>query len=83
MACRGVHELLEASAGLLRHMRDELDHAHHVTGRSLPGPLPHGQVDADPDTGFNTDLENLVLVVEVPNMIGNLMTMIAGNYACS
>ena len=54
---RRTSALLEASAELLRHMRDELDHAHHVTGRTLPGPLPHGQVDADPDTGFNTDLE--------------------------
>ncbi|GAB7327139.1 hypothetical protein MBLNU13_g11055t1 [Cladosporium sp. NU13] len=29
---------------------------------------------------FNTDLETLVLVVEVPNMIGNLMTMIADEW---
>ena len=54
---RRTSALLEASAALLRHMRDELDHAHRVTGRTLPGPLPPGQVDADPDTGFGTDLE--------------------------
>lgn len=41
-----------SSALLLDHMRSEIDRALAHTGRTLPGPLPAGQSEADPDTGF-------------------------------
>ncbi|WP_110183521.1 lysophospholipid acyltransferase family protein [Nocardioides solisilvae] len=49
---RRREQLLHASALLLQHMRDELDRACALTGRDLPGPLPAGQTEKDPDTGF-------------------------------
>lgn len=41
----------QASLLLRRHMLAALDDALAATGRELPGPLPPGQMDDDPDTG--------------------------------
>lgn len=49
---RRREQVLHASALLLEHMRGELERACALTGRSLPGPLPAGESDKDPDTGF-------------------------------
>ncbi len=54
---RPTSEILAASAELMRHMHGQLADAQRLTGRELPGPLPD-RGDADPDTGFNTDLES-------------------------
>ena len=43
---------LATSALLWQHLRDELSRALSLTGRALPGPLPAGDVEDDPDTGF-------------------------------
>jgi 1-acyl-sn-glycerol-3-phosphate acyltransferase len=43
---------LATSALLWQHLRDELSHALALTGRALPGPLPAGDIEDDPDTGF-------------------------------
>jgi 1-acyl-sn-glycerol-3-phosphate acyltransferase len=42
----------DTSALLREEMRATLADAVARTGRSLPGPLPHDQVEDDPDTGF-------------------------------
>lgn len=42
----------ETSALLLQRMRGSLTEATTLTGRTLPGPLPPGQIEDDPDTGF-------------------------------
>lgn len=48
-----TREQVERSSVLLReHMLAELDAALALTGRELPGPLPAGQADDDPDTGI-------------------------------
>jgi 1-acyl-sn-glycerol-3-phosphate acyltransferase len=44
--------VLAASAQLLEHMRGTLSETLEATGRALPGPLPAGEHDDDPDTGF-------------------------------
>ncbi|WP_181310913.1 lysophospholipid acyltransferase family protein [Nocardioides campestrisoli] len=49
---RTKEQVLHASVLLLQHMRRELDRARALTGRDLPGPLPAGQTEKDPDTGF-------------------------------
>ena len=49
---RRREQVLHASALLLQHMRGELDRARALTGRDLPGPLPAGETESDPDTGF-------------------------------
>lgn len=49
---RRREQVLHASALLLQHMRGQLDRACALTGRDLPGPLPAGQTEKDPDTGF-------------------------------
>lgn len=41
----------QSSLLLRRHMLAALDEALAATGRELPGPLPPGQMDDDPDTG--------------------------------
>ena len=43
---------LATSALLWQHLRDELSRALALTGRALPGPLPAGDIEDDPDTGF-------------------------------
>jgi 1-acyl-sn-glycerol-3-phosphate acyltransferase len=43
---------LATSALLWQHLRDELSRALSLTGRALPGPLPAGDIEDDPDTGF-------------------------------
>lgn len=43
---------LATSALLWQHLRDETSRALSLTGRALPGPLPAGDVEDDPDTGF-------------------------------
>jgi 1-acyl-sn-glycerol-3-phosphate acyltransferase len=43
---------LATSALLWQHLRDEMSRALSLTGRALPGPLPAGDVEDDPDTGF-------------------------------
>lgn len=40
------------SALLWQHLRDEQSRALSPTGRALPGPLPAGDIEDDPDTGF-------------------------------
>lgn len=48
-----TREQVVATSALLReHMRAELERALDRTRRSLPGPLPAGQSEDDPDTGF-------------------------------
>jgi 1-acyl-sn-glycerol-3-phosphate acyltransferase len=48
-----TREQVGRSSVLLReHMLAELDAALALTGRELPGPLPAGQSDDDPDTGI-------------------------------
>jgi 1-acyl-sn-glycerol-3-phosphate acyltransferase len=48
-----TREQVTATSALLRgHMLSELDSALSQTRRSLPGPLPAGQSDNDPDTGL-------------------------------
>jgi 1-acyl-sn-glycerol-3-phosphate acyltransferase len=42
----------ETSALLLERSRATLTEAIAVTGRSLPGPLPPGEIEDDPNTGF-------------------------------
>ncbi len=42
----------ETSALFRERMRETLAEALALTGRSLPGPLPPGQSEADPNTGF-------------------------------
>ncbi|QZY30591.1 lysophospholipid acyltransferase family protein [Nocardioides coralli] len=42
----------ETSALLLERTRATLTEAIALTGRSLPGPLPPGEIEDDPDTGF-------------------------------
>lgn len=49
---RTREHVLATSALLQEHMRSELDRALAETRRSLPGPLPAGQSEDDPDTGF-------------------------------
>lgn len=49
---RRREQIRGASALLWQHMRAELDHARSLTGRELPGPLPAGEAESDPDTGF-------------------------------
>lgn len=44
--------VVAASADLLQHMRRTQAEALARTGRALPGPLPSGEHDDDPDTGF-------------------------------
>ncbi len=55
---RRERAVLGASASLMQHMRFQLGQAMAETGCELPGPLPMGQADTDPDTGFNTDREH-------------------------
>ncbi|WP_235537326.1 lysophospholipid acyltransferase family protein [Nocardioides sp. Soil805] len=43
---------LATSALLWQHLRDEQSRALALTGRALPGPLPAGDIEDDPDTGF-------------------------------
>jgi 1-acyl-sn-glycerol-3-phosphate acyltransferase len=43
---------LATSALLWQHLRDEQSRALSLTGRALPGPLPAGDIEDDPDTGF-------------------------------
>lgn len=45
-------EVVAASAALLEHMLGQQHAALSALGRALPGPLPPGEHDADPDTGF-------------------------------
>lgn len=48
-----TREQVRASSALLQeHMRSEVERALALTRRSLPGPLPAGQSEDDPDTGF-------------------------------
>jgi 1-acyl-sn-glycerol-3-phosphate acyltransferase len=48
-----TREHVAATSVLLRgHMLSELDSALSQTRRSLPGPLPAGQSEDDPDTGL-------------------------------
>lgn len=48
-----TREQVVATSALLReHMRAELERTLARTRRSLPGPLPAGQSEDDPDTGF-------------------------------
>lgn len=49
---RRREHVLATSALLREHMRSELDRALSLTGRTLPGPLPSGEQEDDPDTGF-------------------------------
>lgn len=49
---RTREHVLGASALLHEHLRSELDRALAETRRCLPGPLPAGQSQDDPDTGF-------------------------------
>lgn len=49
---RRREQIRGASALLWEHMRAELDRARSLTGRELPGPLPAGETESDPDTGF-------------------------------
>ena len=49
---RRREQVVAASALLREHMRSELDRALALTGRDLPGPLPAGESEDDPDTGF-------------------------------
>lgn len=35
-----------------QHLRDEPSRALTLTGRALPGPLPAGDIEDDPDTGL-------------------------------
>lgn len=42
----------ETSALLMERTRATLTEALALTGRTLPGPLPPGQIEDDPDTGF-------------------------------
>ena len=50
---RQVSPLVHAEPGLLReHLLSELATALGDTRRSLPGPLPAGQSEDDPDTGL-------------------------------
>lgn len=46
-------DVLAASAALLSHMQAHQARVLADLGRTLPGPLPTGQPDRDPDTGFN------------------------------
>lgn len=48
---RTKEQVGHASLLLRRHMLAGLDEALALTGRELPGPLPPGQKDDDPDTG--------------------------------
>jgi 1-acyl-sn-glycerol-3-phosphate acyltransferase len=49
-----TREHVEATSRLLwEHMRGELDRARRETGRELPGPLPAGDLEADPATGVS------------------------------
>lgn len=48
---RTKEQVGQASVLLRRHMLAALDDALALTGRELPGPLPPGQMDDDPDTG--------------------------------
>jgi 1-acyl-sn-glycerol-3-phosphate acyltransferase len=48
---RTKEQVGHASLLLRRHMLAGLDEALALTGRELPGPLPRGQMDDDPDTG--------------------------------
>jgi 1-acyl-sn-glycerol-3-phosphate acyltransferase len=50
---------LATSALLWQHLRDELSHALSLTGRALPGPLPAGDIEDDPDTGFVEHLQGV------------------------
>ena len=49
---RTREQVRHASALLRGHMLSELEGALSMTRRSLPGPLPAGQSEDDPDTGF-------------------------------
>ncbi|QBR91275.1 lysophospholipid acyltransferase family protein [Nocardioides euryhalodurans] len=42
----------DSSALLRERLRETLDEARSLTGRDLPGPLPAGEYEDDPDTGF-------------------------------
>lgn len=42
----------EASALLRERLRETVHRATSTTGRRLPGPLPPGEIEDDPDTGF-------------------------------
>lgn len=45
-------QVVAASASLRAHMLDVQARALHRLGRELPGPLPPGEAEADPDTGL-------------------------------
>lgn len=49
---RRREHLLETSRSLWEHLREQQRHALGLTGRTLPGPLPAGDGEAEPDTGF-------------------------------
>lgn len=49
---RRREQVRSASALLRQHMHVEIDRARQLTGRALPGPLPAGESESDPDTGF-------------------------------
>ena len=51
-ALRAREHTPATSALLWQHLRDEPSRALSLTGRALPGPLPAGDIEDDPDTGF-------------------------------
>jgi len=53
---RRKREVADRSLELREHLLAHLDHAKHLTGRTLPGPLPGKETDPDPATGV-TDAE--------------------------
>lgn len=55
---RTREHILATSALLWDHLRQEQARALAVVGRPLPGPLPAGDREADPDTGFGTHADD-------------------------
>lgn len=53
---RTREQILTQSQLLWDHLRAEQADALALTGRSLPGPLPVGETELDPDTGFHDHL---------------------------
>lgn len=56
---RTREQTLATSTLLWEHLREQQARALALTGRALPGPLPAGDGEIEPDTGFGTHTDNV------------------------